>query len=76
MPGWRHDFLQKVRVVFEKLEAMLPSSFDFVKIAGDLIQRRQSFGQRPLERIIPKVSCNAAKGLLDRRRAAQNLLTT
>src|SRR5882762_3523182 len=74
--GRRHDFLQEVRVAFEKLEAMLPRSFDFVKIAGDFTWRRQSFGQRPFERIVPEVSCNAAKRLLDRCRAAQNLLTT
>ena len=76
MTSRRHDFLQEIRVAFEKLEAMLPGSFDFVKIAGDFTWRRQSFGQRPFERIVPEVGCNAAKRLLDRRRAAQNLLTT
>ena len=76
MTSRRHDFLQKVRVAFEELEAMLPGSFDFVKIGGDFTWGRQSFGQRPFERIVPEVSCNAAKRLLDRRRATQNLLTT
>src|SRR2546426_7918223 len=56
------------------LEAMLPSSFNFVKIARDLIRRRQSFGQSPLERIVPKVGGNTAKRLLDNCRAAQDVL--
>src|SRR2546421_12392277 len=56
-------------------EAMLPSKFNFVKIAGDFIGRWQSFRQSPLERIVPKVSCNSTERLLDNCRAPQNVLT-
>lgn len=75
-PGRRHDFFQKVRVVFEMLEAMFPGGFDFVQIAGDLVRGRQSLGQRPLKRIVPKVCGNTAKRLLNYRGAAQKLLAT
>ena len=67
-------FFQQVFVAFEKLEAALSGSFDFVKIAGDFFHRRQTFGQGPLERIIPKVCGNTAKRLFDNRCTAQDVL--
>jgi len=70
----RQDLFQKIVVALEKLEAVFSRVFDFNQVARDLFRRRQSLGERPLERIVPKIRREAAEGLLDSRRAAQNVL--
>ena len=70
----RQDLFQQIVVALEKLEAVSSRVFDFNQVARDLFRRRQSLGERPLERIVPKICREAAEGLLDSRRAAQKVL--
>src|SRR5438105_2673592 len=72
--GRRQDLFQKIVVALEKFEAVSSRDFDFNQVASDLLRFRESLRLRPHERIVPQMRRDAAEGLLDSRRAAQNVL--
>src|SRR5512132_1204254 len=72
----RHYFFSEILIALEEPEGLTPRGFDLVEVLDYFHRRVQSFRQRPLEGIVPKIGGEPAKGLFDSRRAAQHLLAT
>lgn len=71
--GWRGYLSREVSVGAKEREGAAARLFNFRKIACDIIGRGQSFGQSPLEGVIPEIYRYAARRLLDCRRRAQDV---